>query len=54
MLFGHVDVVREESAIERGAADSENLSGLCPVPMSLLECLEQLRFWFCVVRFLGG
>lgn len=54
MLFGHVDVVREESAIECGAADSENLSGLCPVPMSLLECLEQLRFWFCVVRILGG
>jgi len=54
MLLGHVDVVCEESAIKCGAADPENLRGICPVPMSLLECLEQLRFWFCVVRVLGG
>lgn len=54
MLLGHVDVMREESAIECGAADSENLRGLCPISLSLLECLEQLGFWFCVVRVLGG
>ena len=54
MLLVHVDVMREESAIECGAADPENLSGLCPIPLSLLECLEQLGFWFCVVRVLGG
>lgn len=54
MLLGHVDVMREESAIECGAADPENLRGLCPISLSLLECLEQLGFWFCVVRVLGG
>ena len=37
MLLGHVDVVCEESAIECGAAYPEQFSGLCPVPLSLLE-----------------
>ena len=54
MLLGHVDVVCEESAIECGAAYPEEFCGLCPVPLSLLECLEQLRFRFCALRFLGG
>ena len=54
MLFSRVDVVCEESAIECGAADPENLHGLCPVPMRLLECEEQLRFGFCVGRVMGG
>lgn len=44
MLLGHVDVVCEESALKCGAADTENLRGICPVPVSLLECVEQLRF----------
>jgi len=54
MLLGHVDVVGEESAIECGAAYPENFRGLCPVSLSLLEGLKQLRFWFRVMRCLGG
>lgn len=54
MLLGQVNVVGEESSIECGAAYPENFRGLCPVPLSQLECLKQLRFWFRVLRFLGG
>lgn len=54
MLLGHVDVMREESAIECGATYPENLRGFCPVPLGLLQCLEQLGSWFCVARVLGG
>ena len=53
MLLGRVDVVCEESAIEGGAAYSENLRGFCPVPLSLLECSKYVRFRFCVMQFLG-
>ncbi|SPP64404.1 hypothetical protein NITLEN_20043 [Nitrospira lenta] len=43
-LFGHLDMVGEESAIESGAAYSKQFCSLCPVPLGLLEGVQQLRF----------